>query len=110
MATHLPSIDDSTVHSVIATATNRRQASKLLDIRTSNALICRRHSGIDVWILKCDLGMHAIWTRLGTYCDDRHIDLPILIDVIDGADDIDIEQNPNNSIRRIAWCEEEDDG
>ena len=99
---------DETLHSVFASATNKRQASKLLDVRTNNVLVCRRDGDIEVTIAKCDRGIHAIWRRLGTYFDDRHVELHTLIGVIDAADSIEIDQNPSKQTKRITCCEEDD--
>jgi hypothetical protein len=91
MSSTATSVDDATAHAAIAQATNKRQDSKLLDIRSSNVLICERDSGISVTIATCDLGIHAIWTRRGTYCDDRHVGTGGLLGVIEGARKIGME-------------------
>lgn len=106
-----PRVDEAMAHSAIATATNRRQASKLLDVRSSNVLICSRKAGIEVTIAKCDLGLHAIWRYRGTYCDDRHVRAGAVRAQIQLADEIDIEQDPSKATKRITWCDRDgDDG
>jgi len=109
VSTDVPRVDESVAHSAIATATNRRQASKLLDVRSSNVLICSRDSGIEVTIAKCNLGLHAIWRNGGVYCDDRHVPAGALRAQIKLADEIGIEQEPAKATKRITWCDREGD-
>jgi hypothetical protein len=103
-----PSVDHETAHNVLSSATNSRQASKILDVRSSSVLVTERTSGIAVIITGCDCGLHAIWERQGTYCDDRHIDLSSLVGAVDSADEITVEQEPAGEIKRITWCKERD--
>jgi hypothetical protein len=103
-----PSLDHETAHNVLASAANSRQASKILDVRSSSVLIAERDSGIAVIIAGCDRGLHAIWERQGTYCDDRHIGLTPLVGAVDAADRIEIDQDPSSETRRITYCEERD--
>lgn len=101
-------VDQDTAHDVISSATNSRQATKVLDVRSESILVAERDTGITVYITSCDLGIHAVWTRGGVYCDDRHLDLTALVGAVDSADQLDIEQDPSSEIQRITWCEERD--
>jgi hypothetical protein len=107
VASDVPRVDESVAHSAITAATNRRQASKLLDVRSSNVLICSRDSGIEVTIAKCDLGLHAIWRNGGVYCDDRHVPAGAVRAQLKLADEIDVEQEPTKATKRITWCDRE---
>ena len=107
MSSDVPRVDESVAHSAIAAATNERQDSKLLDVRSSNVLICSRDSGIGVTIAKCNLGLHAIWRNGGVYCDDRHVPSGAVRAQIKLADEIKIQQEPTKATKRITWCDRE---
>ncbi|WP_138006531.1 hypothetical protein [Halalkalirubrum salinum] len=90
---------DPSLHRAIAQLTNKRQASKILDIRSSSLLVCRK-PGYSVYIGNCG-ECHAIWLHRGTYCDDRHISIPQLLAIGQGYDTVDVDQSPSSKIRRI---------
>lgn len=81
-------------HRRLKRLTNRRQASKILDIRSGVALHIEDH-GRDVWVTGTDAGLYAIgYGAGGGLYMARTLPAGTVQAIADGADSVEVEQEP----------------
>lgn len=97
----MSAVDHVQFHTVLAKATNKRQAAKILDVKLWALLVCKKPTGQVVYVGNCEHGCHAIWLQSRTYCDDRHISLPQLSGIVRDFPTIDVDHKPPQQIRVI---------
>ena len=86
---------------VIAAATNRRQAGRVLDVSQRVLLVVRTpdHPVIETWIGGSDAGLRGVWRRDGVFCDARVVEIGTLSALVHDRDrDVDVDHDPPSSV------------